>query len=824
VLACLAWLLAARTASAQVCFESPTGTAWALPRDCAATGCAVPTVDGAVIGYAEYADAYRAKVQDFVKGHTSGEVAFELDGSTLYIALTVSGDPGCGEEFPTTVHTLDVFLDGRRNGTTCNSRPEPQDRRITLKFDPLTTSVSQFMGNGNGWVTAPFGFKWPVQHYTSYSTSDRRYVIELAIGLKPAFARGASGILREGKFGLAVNFDLPCENGNYTFPNRGPAYRLDTQRPVTWETVTVKYPPSVRESVLSYNVGQMPWGLSDGGSGDPEHFGYLAALADHACLSEAWPHDTREDIYSWAGLYAALAGHDMHAIGRPHDLDTLEEEFPEPKGTPIVQVLETPPTYVIVGDSVIAGLTGLDDEDTGLLVLSRRPFLDGKVVEYDYDDCLAEDCYEDKGFIWGRALTTAAEPPAPGPGEISAPQGYNGDEFLDLFCTHLQANPELPILSGETPEGVRAKQLSALVTFANAVRATDRPALVMGDLNVNGKKWPNAEYASVLATLGIDQLTPFDENNSFLSKRYDLGVHLPYTTVEADLAAAQQTHGDIAEGTRVDQLDCELQFTNFYSRLDYVFALPAPGLLPAYGAGAHTVNDEPLARPQAFLPGAKLDPNDPGSPKVPGSAECLSDHAALFGKVRLVRLAQPGTWNPASWHKLIYRVVHVEDLTGDCWGCGDTDFWGEVEYGIHPNSTGAIFHKKTGVFDDDPEPNLGLQALLFSGPIYPPGKPADLNTYFWTRFKLMEEDFSSPDDHFDTSDNSFDEDPEFRFFRATGQWVRMRGSLPPEPLGALTFKSSLVKRTEGYHGKERARVHAHELRAVETLPPVGGTP
>ncbi len=767
----------------------------------------------------EYPDAFRATVQDFKGGRRSGQIAFELDGSTLHLAITVQGDPNitCGGEIPVTAHSLELLLDSSRGSTVCPSRPGSEDRRLVLRFDPLTTSVVQYMGNGSGWSEVSSSQRWPVEHQTVYQSTEARYVIELAIRLKRPGLHGPAPIIRQGQFGLGMNFQLPCDKGLYTFPNRGPTHVVDPFRPATWETVKIAYPPSVGERVLSYNVGQMPFGLSDGGSGDPEHFGYVASIADHSCLSEVWPHDAREDIYWWGQLYASLAGHDMWAKGRPRDLDTLEEEFPSQEGSPVVQVASMPPTWVIIGDPVIAGLAGLDDEDTGLLVLSRRPFLNGKVVEYGYGNCLAEDCFEDKGFIWARVLTNAAEPSLQPPvGEIMPNQSYNGDEFIDLFCTHLQANPELPTFG--VPASTRAAQISELMTFANQVRAPDRPALLMGDLNINGKEWPHEEYASLLANLGISQLTAFDQNNSFLSKRYDLGVHDSYTTVASDLSAAQQGYGSIGEGTWLDQLDCEIQFTTYYGRLDYIFALPAPGVLPAYGIGAKDTSARPRATPFNFLPGSKLNPGDPVSPTVPGTTECLSDHAALFGALSLVRLAQPGTWNPASWHKLVYRVGDVEDLTDDCWGCGDADFWGEVRYGMSPNSSGAIFFRQTHVIDDDPNPNLGLEAALFSEPIYPPGTASDLDRNFWTRFTLMEDDTSSPDDHYDVSPFSGQHDALFRFYTATGQWVLVGPHGTTQSAGHMRFTSALTWPTLGKEGSDYARA-VHHLKTVEVQGP-----
>lgn len=818
------------SAAPGLCIEQPLGVAWLAPRDCLAGTCAIPTIGGGVNLSIEFPDAYRAPLQEYAAGGQNGDIALQLDRDTLYIAITTFGNknPSCGGEFDSNPHTMQILFDSDRAATNCMSRPAQGDRRIRMTFDVteggfgVFKTIDQSMGSGSTWVPAPPALQWPVKESTSYDPATGKYTVELAVTLH---IKGVIGnpFLVPGKLGLAVDFAQPCgKQPHYYFPNRGPSYKVDPLRPVTWETVSIKTPPSTPMSVISYNVNQLPIGIADESSGDPEHFGFIALLADHTCFQEAWPHDVRREIFQWAEFYYGVStGAGMNVLGLPSDTKVGDDVLNVPAGDPIVVVATGGGS---LGNAPVIAETsayfGFNDQDTGLLFLSKRPFVNGSVVEYDDSLCAAEDCHEGKGFIWARVLTRAADPAPLGNtsgGEFPPSTTLNASEFLDVFCTHTQANPELPGIPD--PAAIRKQQLAALRAYAVHVRhdATDRPALLIGDLNIDGNNGDSApdgtsEYEGLLALLGLNALTPYDQANSLFSKRYDLGIYGSFTTKPADLQAAFNAHGELGPGTALGA--CPNGVANAGKRYDYALILPAPDALPTYAIAAAPV---PKATVEDFAPGEPLDPVKGTNLIVPVGDECLSDHGALFAKFGLVRIVEPGFWNSSRNHVVSYTVKQVHDLGEDCWGCGDADFFGEIRV-VRSDSGGAQIHKDFGPFDDQTAPIINVSRSQNFAAIFPPASTTALNLRWSTKLTLIEDDVSSPDDYYDTDDYSNSRNASTEFKVVLGEWWRVQGSQAPSKIGNLDFRingtASLEKKTVGNEGSDRARAH-HVLTAKE---------
>ncbi|MBK7585815.1 MAG: hypothetical protein IPI67_37215 [Myxococcales bacterium] len=230
-------------------------------------------------------------------------------------------------------------------------------------------------------------------------------------------------------------------------------------------------------------------------------------------------------------------------------------------------------------------------------------------------------------------------------------------------CTAVaSANPEFPGIND--PAGIRKQQLAALRAYAVQARsdATDRPALLIGDLNIDGNDGdapPSSasEYSGLLALLGLADFSPYDQVNSLFSKRYDLGLYDLFTTAPADLQTAFNLHGELGPGTALGA--CPSGVANPGKRYDYALILPAPDALPTY---AIAKSPTPTARTEDFAPGESLDPKKGTNLFVPVGDECLSDHAALFAEFGLVRIVQPGFWNSSRNHVLTYSVKQVHDL------------------------------------------------------------------------------------------------------------------------------------------------------------------
>lgn len=162
------------------------------------------------------------------------------------------------------------------------------------------------------------------------------------------------------------------------------------------------------------------------------------------------------------------------------------------------------------------------EEDGGLLLLSRHPI----VAHHQtiYRQCAGEDCLSNKGVLHARIVV----PNHPAP--------------YDLFLTHLQnPSPDLPVPDsgpGKTPVDKLFLQLRHLHAFIQANGHPERPALLMGDLNIDGQDVDSNSYQALRTILGDPadlwltsgeggQGFTFDEHNSFPASADPLPVDSP---------------------------------------------------------------------------------------------------------------------------------------------------------------------------------------------------------------------------------------------------------------------------------------------------------
>jgi len=229
-------------------------------------------------------------------------------------------------------------------------------------------------------------------------------------------------------------------------------------------------------------------------------------------------------------------------------------------------------------DPMVPVAFGTDPSNQSLeMILSSRPVIATDVL---YDD----DAWP--YMTWARVLTA---PSVPGD-ERSA---YRAGEFVDVYCGHVQTPAEL----------VGSK------SFIDSTRATDRPAFVMAMCN---------EDRDLFAALGLDQLTPFEQANGWLSDLHDLGsIASPAHPILADLR---------------------------------MLVVPPADPWPVYG-----IAQEPAVSTEVPL----------GS----GGAE-IGNGPIVSADLELVRTDQPGHWNPKKEHAVTYRVTQLIDhASGGC--CAD---------------------------------------------------------------------------------------------------------------------------------------------------------
>jgi len=770
--------------------EGPSS--WVLDRDCSTGACTPPSVDGALDASA-YADGLVTPLQRFTEDVLSdGSFTSVLDGDVLFLHLAVEGDPSaCGPpEFRTTRHQLDVLLD--LPAADCGDVGQ-DSRRITLDIDttgatqsaPGTAAVAQQIGSGGSWSALADADprRFPVDvvlnaEIERNGESVRRFFVELAITLKSQddVQLGKPSVIRQsGGFKLGLGYADDCHFqsvGNpedALYPRRaidiGDFFSSSRQ----WAQVALQVPSRPLE-IMSYNVGQGPLpsivGEQDGGTAEPAEIGFVASRVEHICMQETWFTNERQDIIAETNALRAMLGlPDASVTGYPPDQDFIEDFGSGltdglvilaagvtlvATGNPAAAV-----TVLVVGGVAVAAVgdetgTGANGENNGLLLMSGGQTIQELVGEFPTDVCAGEDCFEDKGFNYARIRPVGS--PA-----------TDGTEFVDLFCTHLQNNnPETA--SEEDAVAARNEQLAILKTSIDGLAAADRRPILVGDFNFDGND--EATYQTMRDTLGLTSLAAFETSNSFLSKRYDLGVRDGATTTDTSIAAlfseaSGPSHSGIATSVGRNEPCYEVDAREG-SRLDFVFVLPSRSQRPNFGIVEQSFDVFP------FFPGSSLDVDDPNSGKrAPEDGQvvslvtkapyqglpthdgrCLSDHAAVLAKVGLVRLRNDTVLNPFREHLFVFKVKKIETGSGDCFGCGDPDM-----YGTLARAADVLFEKNFGPVDDsrvinDPALTAWCQGALAEDPTPRPHQDIALT--------VKESDSTSADDDFDVSPLSGD--------------------------------------------------------------------
>jgi endonuclease/exonuclease/phosphatase family metal-dependent hydrolase len=114
----------------------------------------------------------------------------------------------------------------------------------------------------------------------------------------------------------------------------------------------------------------------------------------------------------------------------------------------------------------------LEQFNGGLLLMSKHPIVDSHQTVYR--QCAGEDCFTNKGALHARIAVTGH------------PRQY------DVFLTHMQSCPPeqswmADVGPGDCLRKLREFQVLHLRDFIQAYSSPDRPALLMGDLNHDGR-------------------------------------------------------------------------------------------------------------------------------------------------------------------------------------------------------------------------------------------------------------------------------------------------------------------------------------------------
>jgi hypothetical protein len=405
----------------------------------------------------------------------------------------------------------------------------------------------------------------------------------------------------------------------------------------------------------------------------------------------------------------------------------------------------------------ITGFTGsfLAGEDPyathgGLWIFS--PFESAQVDHHIFtptEACRGDDCFKAKGVQWVRLLlntpnttntfcrqtvnwaSTQVEIPA------RCPLPPSGDHYIDVFNTHLQAeNPPLCKFQeyskkffdyflgqlnnhlvgaaeeaydafgvlGEndwncftrTNAGVRTQQLQEMNAFIEKVTATkkDRPVVIMGDFNLDGKDL-TGEYANLILQLGLgpiapqnqasppsDIISPWQNDHGWQVIHGDVvRQHPEYGKPNAakdpngnDLPGQALTGTFITGEKHDDRIVSNAAWIGNYmgnERYDYILVRPPmPPDSPELKAPAWIVATNPDDQPDSVADDIWSSPwpGLSGNGSFDGPPSRLSDHKPVIANLEFVPLSYLSNYHPTWKHYWEFRVVSANLLgIDDCY-------------------------------------------------------------------------------------------------------------------------------------------------------------
>ncbi len=633
--------------------------------------------------------------------------------------------------------TLEVYVDGTRFGGTSMCF-DSRDRRYEFNFAAHSFSVFHPRGVaqtcdviGKGWRTiadsrVQFAVKGcapdkttptvircsaeariPIPHLDmEVAPTDGQKLLTPGVGFGVTSRRGRGAMPEYIAADLA---DFP--HGAHTDRTRFPTLLFGPP----------KGPHSFPLRIMTFNVRRfaspgLKGPFTSVASGD---IGKFVAPLDVVALQEGWDESEVKAILKYANLERAALGKPPFDLHGPVDFNpSLSKAIEQTVGTTALCAWSTiQPGSSKEGKCETSGTHG------GLWVLtSLQLAMSGREV---YDKCKGEDCFRAKGVQWVRLLLNPPEIENHAcHGEFfdgvvkqsgCEPLG-SGDHFIDLFNTHLQASsPELC----ETLEGldevttlitlgsvspsaalglillkalvaedlncnaddasVRASQVNELNGFISTVAAKDRPAVVVGDFNMNGKTFAG-EYDTLLKSL---QLTPYGAAQTPLADPttpwpddYDWDVD------HADIVRAMPLNFSQPQpiGTFIDDEGGNLvqgaMFAGEWdakSRYDYILLRPPT-----------SVASETYYTKTNWVVAKDGDANvwESPWPGIPGNfgpaPKRLSDHKPVIASLRFTSLAVPGRYHPTWRHDVEQRIASA-NATGkaDCWACNEVDVYTE---------------------------------------------------------------------------------------------------------------------------------------------------
>lgn len=611
--------------------------------------------------------------------------------------------------------TVNIYVDNARfDSPDANVHSEDRRYRVNLASGTAVT-VQQPTGIGSAttWSAAatPIGIQYAAGGCVATATARvMKCKGELRIPLTgtavgepaPGLAPGIGFMARTASF-VGMSPDLPVT-----------AYPSADFNIKSWQTVLFTRPRGIDLAVTTWNVRRFEplfqsaaFGLVDNGD-----IGKFLSNNDIVAIQEGWDREQVTKIFEAANAARTSAGLPKYNLYGPIDH--------QPNLSDVTEVI----------------VDGFTDTQGGLWVMSPLPLASKSYHVFTSDSCRGEDCWKAKGVQWVRLMIQ--DPGAFDPKDCREATAHcqkqpSGDDYIDVFNTHLQANepllckgdgewaalkvgllaalaslvdPALAIQIGLLTELVeadlncstltdrkaRSLQLEQMNRFIASVAADDRSSLVLGDFNIDGKKIAGSEYQEALVALKIAPAgAPTDDTVSSLPvggfdvrhgdlvrERTDVNfaTGVCIGTFIDETGGAQEPSCTFAGGTDADQ------------RLDYILVRPPRLVATWQGYPRWFVSAVPgkqiWASPFPSLSGLF----------APSTPLRLSDHKPVTTTLSFVRLSNPPKYNPTWKHTVEQRIISVDATdVDDCIGCGQVDPWAKLSSTIQPsNAVSTINH------------------------------------------------------------------------------------------------------------------------------------
>ncbi|MBI3201323.1 MAG: endonuclease/exonuclease/phosphatase family protein [Myxococcales bacterium] len=653
---------------------------------------------------------------------------------------------------PLSEWSLRVYVDADRfTGTTMCF--DPGDRRYDLSFLQHAVTALRPLGSQNkcevvakGWTTTPDASpKFAVKGCAPDPTTAKVVRCSGELSVFIAATDLVPPVVGLQKLSPGIGFGVTSRRGTGAMPEylaslniAYPSLSLsDRTRLPTLLFGPPHGPQSFPLKIMSWNVRRFgspglkgPFAAVD--SGD---IGAFLAPYDVVALQEGWDRVAVDAIHSSANQKRTTLGLPPFALHGPIDFNpSLTKAIEQSVGTVGLCAWAT-----IQPGSSKAGKCETTGTHGGLWVLTALPL--AQSGRHVYSQCKGEDCFRAKGVQWLRLYLNPPTVENQGcHGEFfdgnviqsaCKPLG-SGDHFIDLFNTHLQASgPQLcdvleglteietmvmsasvspaaavglialkvlvssDLNCGSSDEGIRKKQLQDLNAYVASVAAKDRPAIIVGDFNLDGKTLSaTGEYATLVSELHLgppspvpsidDQATPWPDD-------YDWDID------HSDLARTWVTDANypVGTGTWIGDtggtiLSNKPWAGDFDGTERYDFILFRPPAAP--NTYAYEKVDWMVMKDAA---GWTWSSPWPGLPYNFGGAPMrYSDHKPVIASFKFAPLAVPGRFHQSWKHDVLQRIASA-DATGaeDCWTCDEVDLraaytWVEVQGGKTDSSSG----------------------------------------------------------------------------------------------------------------------------------------